>query len=72
MFISFNGQHEVRVRVSKIMGGEIEGICGNCNDIQDDFVTKDGTDVAGSAKEIRDAAIGASWAAYDPASVAEQ
>ncbi|CAC5407899.1 unnamed protein product [Mytilus coruscus] len=45
--VQFDGIHLVNIKVSKdYFGGNLTGICGNCNGLYiDDLMTKDGTDV---------------------------
>ncbi|GFO29870.1 zonadhesin,-like [Plakobranchus ocellatus] len=50
--VAFDGSHRVVVRVPKSShGGRLSGICGDCNGKQDDYRTKDGTDVANEAEK---------------------
>ena len=42
----FNGKTTAKVKINKEDGLNATGICGNCNDIKDDFVLKNGTDVS--------------------------
>ena len=42
----FDGKTTAKVCISGEDGMNATGICGNCNDIQDDFRLKDGTDVS--------------------------
>ena len=43
----FDGKHTARAYINREDGMNATGLCGNCNGEQDDFVTKDGTDVSG-------------------------
>ena len=42
----FDGKHTAKVKISPEEGLNATGLCGNCNDVKDDFVLKDGTDVS--------------------------
>ncbi|VDH91149.1 Hypothetical predicted protein [Mytilus galloprovincialis] len=50
--VQFDGYHLVNVKVSKnYFGGNLTGICGNCNgNYMDDLQTKDGTDVSSKGR----------------------
>lgn len=46
MMAMFNGNARVKVLISKENGQNATGICGNCNDVKDDYRLGDGTDVS--------------------------
>ena len=48
--ILWNGKSEAIVMVPRRYGNNLTGLCGNCNGIDDDLVTKDGRDVTGKRK----------------------
>ena len=41
----FNGNARVKVIIDKEVGLGATGICGNCNDVRDDYRLSNGTDV---------------------------
>jgi len=61
--VSWNGRTQVFVQIPKSYGTRVTGICGNCNDKQDDLRTKDGTDVSNMPKKYK--RIGESYEVKD-------
>lgn len=59
LLLAWNGRGEVLLIVPKTFGKYLTGICGNCDGIPNDYVTKDGKDVSRSEK--RDLMIGKSF-----------
>lgn len=47
----FNGKARVKVIINKANGPSGTGICGNCNDVKDDYRLKNGTDVSRETKK---------------------
>ncbi|XP_076105708.1 uncharacterized protein LOC143074038 [Mytilus galloprovincialis] len=64
--VQFDGYHLVNVKVSKnYFGGNLTGICGNCNgNYMDDLQTKNGTDVSSKGR-LGHADIGKSYKVTD-------
>ncbi|XP_035826940.1 zonadhesin-like [Aplysia californica] len=62
--VAFDGNHKVVVRVPKDMGDGLDGICGDCNSVKDDYRTRDGMDV--SAVPNFFSLIGNSYLVPDP------
>jgi len=46
VWVSFDGVSFTTVKVNGKYGGQLSGICGNCNGLKDDYRTKDGRDVS--------------------------
>ena len=46
-------------------GERATGICGNCDGIDNDYLTKNGTDVSSYPRQIRSNMIGNSWLIED-------
>ena len=42
----FDGKTTAKVQINQQDGLNATGICGNCNDVKDDFFLKNGTDVS--------------------------
>jgi hypothetical protein len=66
--VQFDGNHLVSVKVERdYFGGNLTGICGNCNgNYHDDLQTKDGKDVSSSGRRGH-SDIGNSYKVFDDA-----
>jgi len=66
--VQFDGNHLVSVKVPRdYFGGNLTGICGNCNgNYNDDLQTKDGKDVSSSGRQGH-SDIGKSYKVFDDA-----
>ena len=66
--VQFDGNHLVSVKVERdYFGGNLTGICGNCNgNYHDDLQTKDGRDVSSSGRRGH-SDIGNSYKVFDDA-----
>ncbi|KAK3093560.1 hypothetical protein FSP39_017309 [Pinctada imbricata] len=65
--VTWNGISTVSVMVPVKYGNELRGICGNCNQRKDDFITKDGNDVSWNPNKFN--LIGESWRIPDDSGI---
>ena len=59
--MKFNGDRLARLFIPYAAGIGASGICGNCNDLNDDYRTKNGTDVSHLNRREGNNLIGNSW-----------
>lgn len=61
----FDGVQESVLIVPKNIADGLTGLCGDCNDIKDDYKTSNGTDVSNLNYALRYATIGDSYKVPD-------
>ena len=46
LHVKFNGNADFVIKLSPIYRNHMTGICGDCNGVKDDYITKEGSDVS--------------------------
>ena len=64
MSAKFDGKHRAVLTIKSKHGPAARGLCGNCDGVKNDYVTKEGVDV--SQEEDKYNLIGDSWLVYNP------
>ena len=48
MRVSYDGERKAWIYIPTEYGPDLNGLCGDCNNVRDDYKTKNGTDVSNS------------------------